>query len=75
MAKVLHMPKTEFNYRVLKINKRKSIIILTIFSCESGAFLLVEATVHCRFYYKSKAEVIQTKNIVQLRRVPILAIE
>jgi len=34
-------------------------------SCENGAFLLVEATVCCRFYYWSEIEVVQTKIIVQ----------
>jgi len=34
-------------------------------SCENGAFLLVEATVCCRFYYWSEIEVIRTKIIVQ----------
>ena len=35
------------------------------FSCENGAFLLVEATVCCWFYYWSEIEVIRTKIIVQ----------
>ena len=34
-------------------------------SCENGAFLLVEATVCCRFYYWSEMEVIRTKIVIQ----------
>ena len=36
-----------------------------ISSCENGAFLLVETTVCCRFYYWSEIEVIRTKIVVQ----------
>ena len=34
-------------------------------SCENGAFLLVEATVCCRFYYRSEIEVVRTKIVMQ----------
>ena len=34
-------------------------------SCENGAFLLVEATVCCPFYYWSEIEVVQTKIVMQ----------
>ena len=36
-----------------------------ISSCENGAFLLVEATVCCPFYYRSEIEVVQTKIVMQ----------
>jgi len=34
-------------------------------SCENGAFLLMEATVCCRFYYWSEIKVVRTNFIVQ----------
>ena len=34
-------------------------------SCENGAFLLVEATVCCPFYYWSEIKVVRTKIVVQ----------
>ena len=34
-------------------------------SCENGAFLLVEATVCCPFYYWSEIEVVRTKIVMQ----------
>jgi len=34
-------------------------------SCENRAFLLMKATVYCRFYYWSKVEIVQTKIIMQ----------
>ena len=36
-----------------------------ISSCENGAFLLMEATVCCRFYYWSEIKVVRTKIVVQ----------
>jgi len=40
-------------------------VIQFFFSCENGAFLLVEATVCSRFYYWSEIDVIRTKIIMQ----------
>ena len=34
-------------------------------NCENGAFLLVEATICCRFYHESEAEVVPTKSLHQ----------
>ena len=54
-------------------------VIRAIFSsCENGTFLLVEATVCCRFYYWSEIEVIRTKIILQsayISAICVIAIE
>ena len=41
------------------------VILNNFSSCDNGAFLLVEATICCRFYYWSEIEVTRTKIVVQ----------